>query len=202
MKLEVLGPDGQLVDTLPTAKRRGLSRVTWSMRMPPPRVPTAASAAGGAFIGPRLLPGTYTVKLTKDQEVYETRLDVVADARSTHTAADRKAQFDLALRLYTLLGEMTDVVDRMNAVRVGLDTRAARLPTTDALAGQAARRLGRRRRTEEEDCRDQGRRDDYRRGTPARVPGGTVRERRRLRGAPVRRAGAAHRRARARARRT
>ena len=136
MKLEVWGPDGQLVDTLPTAKRRGLSRVTWSMRMPPPRVPTAASAAGGAFIGPRLLPGTYTVKLTKDQEVYETRLNVVADARSTHTAADRNAQFDLALRLYKLLGEMTDVVDRMNAVRVGLDTRAARLPPTDALAGR------------------------------------------------------------------
>ncbi|MGE5816197.1 MAG: WD40/YVTN/BNR-like repeat-containing protein, partial [Acidobacteriota bacterium] len=134
MKIEVFDSAGKLVDTLPTAKRRGLSRVTWSMRMPPPRVPTAASAAGGAFLGPRLLPGTYTVKMTKDQDVYETKLAVVADPRSRHTEADRKAQFDLAVRLYRLLGEMTDVVDRMNRVRAGLDSSAAKLPAKDALA--------------------------------------------------------------------
>jgi photosystem II stability/assembly factor-like uncharacterized protein len=133
MKLEVFDSDGTLVDTLSTAKRRGLGRVTWSMRMPPPRVPPAASAAGGAFLGPRLLPGTYTLKMTKEQQVYTTRLNVVPDSRSTHTAADRKMQFDLARRLYGLLGEMTDVVDRLNAVRTELDARAVKLPANDAL---------------------------------------------------------------------
>jgi hypothetical protein len=136
MKLEVFDSAGKLVDTLPTAKRRGLSRVTWSMRMPPPRVPTAASAAGGAFIGPRLLPGTYTVKLTKDQDVYETKLTVVPDPRSTHTAADRQTQFDLALKLYGLLGEMTDLVDRMNTVRAQLDSSVAKLKANDPLAAR------------------------------------------------------------------
>jgi hypothetical protein len=59
MKLEVLDSTGKHLATLPTSKRRGLSRVTWSMRMPPARIPPAATAAFGP--GPRFMPGTYTV---------------------------------------------------------------------------------------------------------------------------------------------
>jgi hypothetical protein len=101
------------------------------MRLKPPRVPTAASLGGGAFIGPRLLPGAYTVKMTKDKQIYTAELNVVADPRSTHTAQDRKAEFDLAMKLYKLLGEMTYTVDRINAVRLALDDRASKLPAGD-----------------------------------------------------------------------
>jgi hypothetical protein len=83
-----------------------------------------------------LLPGIYTVRLTKDQDVYETKLTVVADPRSRHTEADRKAQFDLAVRLYGVLGDMTDLVDRMNRVRAGLESGAAKLPPKDALVAR------------------------------------------------------------------
>ena len=115
------------------SKRRGLSRAGWSMRLKPPRVPTAASAAGGSF-GPRVLPGTYTVRMTKDKNVYETKLQVVPDPRSKHTPEDRKAQFDLAVKLYGLLGDMTFAVDRINGVRSGLLDRAGKLPEGDPLA--------------------------------------------------------------------
>ena len=116
------------------SKRRGLNRIPWPMRMKAPKVPTAASAAFGAAFGPRLLPGTYTVKMTKDKNVYTTQLTVVADPRAKHTAADRKAQLDLALKLYSLLGDMTFSVDRINNVRLALDERAAKLPADDPLA--------------------------------------------------------------------
>ena len=42
-------------------------------------------------------------------------------------------QFDFAVRLYGLLGDMTDLVGRMNAVRSGLDARAEKLPAGDKL---------------------------------------------------------------------
>src|SRR5207245_419153 len=61
------------------------------------------------------------------------QLQVVPDPRSKHTALDRKAQFDLALKLYSELGDMTYAVDRINGVRLGLDTRAAKLPASDPL---------------------------------------------------------------------
>ena len=132
MKLEVRDSAGKLVTTLPTSKRRGLSRVAWSMTMPPPRIPPAASAAFG--VGPRFLPGRYTVKLVDGDNEYTSPLQVIRDPRVTHTAADRKAQFDLALKLYGMLGEMTTLVDRMNAVRGGLEARAAGMTASDTIA--------------------------------------------------------------------
>lgn len=107
LKIEVFDPDGKLLGTIPSSKRRGLSRATWPMRLKAPKVPRAASAAFGAAFGPRVLPGTYTVKMTKDKQVYTTQLLVGTDPRSKHTPADRKTQFDLALKLYDLLGNMT-----------------------------------------------------------------------------------------------
>ncbi len=132
MTLEVRDSAGKLVQVLPTSKRRGLSRVAWSMRLPPPRIPPAATAAFA--VGPRFLPGTYTVKLVEGGQQYTAPLRVESDPRSTHTMADRQAQFDLSMRLYGMLNDMTDVVERMNGVRAGLENRATLLPSNDSLA--------------------------------------------------------------------
>src|SRR2546430_17331319 len=69
LKLEVFDSNGQLLDTLPASKRKGLNRVAWSMRLKPPRVPTAAQAAFFSTQGPRVLPGAYLVRLTKADQV-------------------------------------------------------------------------------------------------------------------------------------
>jgi len=133
LKIEVLDASGKVVGTIPSSKRRGLNRATWPMRLKAPQVPRAASAAFGAAIGPHLLPGTYTVRMTKDKQVYTTELQVVPDPRSKHSAEDRRAQFDLATKLYALLGNMTYSVERINNVRLALDDRTAKLPANDPL---------------------------------------------------------------------
>jgi len=132
MKLEVRDSAGKLVQTLPTSKRRGLSRVAWSMRMPPPQIPTAATAAFA--VGPRFLPGTYTVKLVDGSNVYTAPLKVTKDPRMAHSLADRQAQWELANKLYGMLNEMTGVVGRMNTVRTGLEGRAGSMSAADSLA--------------------------------------------------------------------
>ena len=43
-------------------------------------------------------------------------------------------QFDLAQKLYALLGEMAFAVDRINGVRLALDDRASKLPANDPVA--------------------------------------------------------------------
>jgi hypothetical protein len=90
-------------------------------------------------MGPRLLPGTYTVKLTKDNQVYTTQLSIVPDPRSKHTAEERRTQFKLSMTLYHLLEDMTFEVDRINAVRMSLEERAANFPAADPLAEQLRR---------------------------------------------------------------
>ena len=136
LKIEVLDSAGKVVGTIPSSKRRGLNRASWPMRLKAPHVPRAASAAFGAAVGPRLLPGTYTVRMTKDKQVYTTPLQVIVDPRSTHTAEDRRAQFDLGMKLYDLLGNMTFSVERINGMRLALEDRAAKLPANDPLASR------------------------------------------------------------------
>jgi hypothetical protein len=131
MKLEVRDSTGKVVATLPTSKRQGISRAAWSMTMPPPRMPPAAT--GGFGTGPRLLPGKYTVTLIDGDNVYTTVLHVVRDPRVTHTMADRRAEYDLALKLYGMLGQMTTLVQNMNGLRAQLGARAAALPAGDPL---------------------------------------------------------------------
>lgn len=133
LTIEIIGPDGKSLGKIPSSKRRGLSRTTWSMRMPPPKVPTAASAAWSASIGPRVLPGIYTVKMTKDTQIYTTKLPVVPDPRAPYTPEDRKMQFDLAMKLCGILSDMTYAVDRINGVRLALDGRASKLEAGDPL---------------------------------------------------------------------
>ena len=136
LKIEVFDQAGKLVATMPSSKRRGLSRVTWSMRVKAPTVPPAASVAFGAAFGARVLPGAYTVKMSKDKDVFTTQLRVLPDPRVKHTLADRQAQFALAQKLSGMLGDMTFAVDRINGARQGLEDRIAKLPAGDSLAAR------------------------------------------------------------------
>jgi len=116
MKIEILDAQGKVVDTLPPNNRRGISRVEWPMRLKAPRVPPAATAAFDASQGPRVLPGTYTVRMTRGKETYTTQLNIGLDPRAKFTAEDRRLEFDAAMRLYNLLGDMSFDVDRINGV--------------------------------------------------------------------------------------
>jgi len=138
MKLEVFDDKDRLVDTLPASSRRGITRVVWSMRLKPPKVPPAAVIAGEATIGPRVVPGTYTIKLTRRSEVYSTPIVATVDARAKFTVEDRKQEFAAAMRVSKLLGDLTFDVDRINGVRQDLSARATSLGKDDILAQQLA----------------------------------------------------------------
>ncbi|MDP3859790.1 MAG: hypothetical protein Q8Q73_18675 [Stagnimonas sp.] len=117
LKIEILDSSGKVIDELPASKRRGLNRVVWSMRVPPPRVPPAVQLAFAGTQGPRVLPGIYTVRMTKNGEVVEQKLTVGLDRRSSFTVADRKAQFDAAMRVHRLFGEESALMDRILQLR-------------------------------------------------------------------------------------
>jgi len=132
LKVEVLDPSGNVIETLPASKRRGLNRITWSMRVKPPVVPPAAQLANFGTIGPRVVPGTYKVRMTKNKQVYEMPLEVGVDRRSGFTPADRQAQYDAAMRVHGMFGAMTDLLQRINLVREGTAAALAGVPANDA----------------------------------------------------------------------
>src|SRR5216117_1314708 len=136
MKLELFDLSRRVIDELPASKRPGLNRVTWTMRAKPPRVPPAAQIAGSAIRGPRLVPGDYTVRLTKAGKVYDTKLTVALDRRAKFSSADRKAQFDAAMRVRALFGDESALMSRIIGLRQALAQTGAALPEGDPLRTQ------------------------------------------------------------------
>jgi hypothetical protein len=94
LKLEIYDAKGNKVSSFTGGKRRGLNRVDWPMRLPPPRIPAATSLVGhpGAFTGPRVPEGTYTVKLIKGKDTFTSELKLLPDPRSKSSPADRALQ--------------------------------------------------------------------------------------------------------------
>ena len=82
------------------------------------------------------MPGDYAVRLTKAGKVYETKLTVGLDRRAKFSSADRKAQFDAALRVVALFGDESALMDRIIALRQGLAQTGAALPEGDPLRKQ------------------------------------------------------------------
>ncbi|HEY5036618.1 MAG TPA: hypothetical protein VII74_05755 [Chthoniobacterales bacterium] len=132
LKIEVLDQSGRVVDTLPASKRPGLNRVTWSMHEKPPRVPPAAQIAFSGTTGPRVLPGTYTIRMTKNGKQYETKLTLVLDRRDKFTLADRKAQYDAAEKVKALFGDESSLMDRIVALRTDLTKSEGALASDDS----------------------------------------------------------------------
>src|SRR5213082_2141073 len=133
LKLEILDSSGRVIDELPASKRPGLNRVTWPMRVKPPRVPPAAQIAFAGVRGPRLVPGVYTVRLTKAGKVSETKLTIDLDRRANFSAADRKAQFDAAMNVHTLFDEESALMDRIVSLRKALASSGGALSEADPL---------------------------------------------------------------------
>lgn len=138
LKLEVYDAQGALVATLTGGKRRGINRVDWPMRLPPPKMPPATSLVTQpfSFLGPRLPAGTYTVKLIQGQESYTSQVELVPDPRSQDSAEDRALQQETLTRLYGMLGRLTYVVDAATAAHDAARERSNGLPEKDRLRRQ------------------------------------------------------------------
>jgi photosystem II stability/assembly factor-like uncharacterized protein/outer membrane lipoprotein-sorting protein len=134
IKLEILDSDGKVIDTISASKRRGINRVAWSMSVKPPRVPRAAQLAFNASQGPRVPPGTYTVRLTKGSQSIQTQIPIQVDRRASYSAADRAEQFRAVMQAHALFNKMSDLVDRLDATSRGAMARAQGLAASDPLA--------------------------------------------------------------------
>ncbi|ANM32234.1 hypothetical protein ABI59_12845 [Acidobacteria bacterium Mor1] len=138
LKIEIYDPEGNWITTLPTTKRRGLNRVSWSMRGRAPKIPPSASLVPQffSFLGPQVPAGTYKVKLIRGKESYEMPLRVEPHPDLGHSAEDLAAQDKAAARLYALVERLTFLVDRLIDIRDQAQTHRDGLGEKDKLGGR------------------------------------------------------------------
>jgi hypothetical protein len=99
----------------------GLNRFVWDMRYPDAvRFPGMILWAGETR-GPRVVPGTYQVKLTIDGKTMQESFEVKADPRLRTTPSDYAKQLDLALKIRDKLSETHNAIISIRDVRKQVD---------------------------------------------------------------------------------
>ncbi len=114
--VEVYDKEGNLLQSIPGSKRKGLNKVSWNLRMKPPKIASGGTKIDfGGFIAPMVLPGDYTVKIkTKDKEYTQTIKLVHDEKNKDFSLADRQLQYKTAMLLYKMHEELAAAVDDIN----------------------------------------------------------------------------------------
>jgi hypothetical protein len=82
-----------------------------------PHVPPAVQLAFAGTQGPRVPPGSYTVRMEKDGRTYTMPLTVGLDRRVSWTLADREAQYEAAMKVYALFNDESALFGRIAGLR-------------------------------------------------------------------------------------
>ncbi len=121
VKLRYYDSKNNLLYERPASKRKGINVATWDMRMKSPKAAkTGASLDMGGFISPLLEAGTYKVVLMIGDKSYETKVELMDDKTSVHSAEDRKMQRSLCLDLYNQVEDLAFFTQQIVSLQTNL----------------------------------------------------------------------------------
>ncbi|TMI93191.1 MAG: glycosyl hydrolase, partial [Bacteroidetes bacterium] len=116
VKVEIYDKDNNLVQSIPGSKRKGINKVSWNLRMKPPKVASGGTKIDfGGFVAPMVLPGDYIVKLKVGDKEYTQTIKVIHDENNKELSiADRQLQYKTATQLYKMHEDLAETVDDIN----------------------------------------------------------------------------------------
>jgi photosystem II stability/assembly factor-like uncharacterized protein len=98
--------------------QHGLNRFAWNLRYPEAAKFEGLVLWGGGTDGPRVPPGTYSVRLTIGDEAPQTvTAQLKQDPRTSASQADLQSQFDFLLAANRKLTEIHEQIERIREVR-------------------------------------------------------------------------------------
>ncbi len=148
VKVEILDGGGKAIRELRNNPARTdiINRATWDLRYEPPHLvaqrttpaenphlweeprfrgaetrPVTHWGIAQAQVGPMVVPGKYSVRLTVDGQSFTQPLEILADPNFTATQADLEASLKLQLRIREDISATSDMVNQIEAMRKQLD---------------------------------------------------------------------------------
>jgi photosystem II stability/assembly factor-like uncharacterized protein len=117
----------------------GLNRFVWDMRYGDAVRFPGMILWSGETRGPKVVPGTYQVKLTVDGSTLTDTFEIRADPRLATTAADYGKQLDLSLKIRDKLNETHNAIIQIRDVKKQIDDLVKRVggPGTIADSGKS-----------------------------------------------------------------
>lgn len=140
LTVEILDRSGKVVQSLPAGTHQGINRVYWNMRLPSPKSAAAPGLGARALVGPMVSEGTYTVRVTRGEEVATGSVKLLPDPLGNHPVAARQQRQKLLLQLYEMQADLAYIADATTSVRDGLRGRAAALRKKAGSSPEAASR--------------------------------------------------------------
>jgi photosystem II stability/assembly factor-like uncharacterized protein len=119
----------------------GFNRYAWNLRYPEAKKFEGMILWGGGTDGPRLVPGTYNVRLTVGDETMTVPAQLKPDPRASSTPADLQAQFDFLLAANRKLTEIHQQIERICEVRTQLTSLRERVGKDNPAITDAAKAL-------------------------------------------------------------
>ncbi len=130
--------------------RPGFNRYVWNLRYPEAKKFEGLILWGGGTDGPRVVPGTYTVRLTVGEDAPITTTAVLKqDPRTSASPADLQAQFELLIGANRKLSEVHEQIERIRELRKQLTDLKSRAKDNKAIV-DAAKDLDKKMTTIEE----------------------------------------------------
>ncbi len=112
-------------DVLPA--EAGLNKHSWNLETPGFERFDDLILWIDARSGPSIPPGSYCARLTVDNEVRETRFDVVADPRTTLSPADYEARYAFAIETRDLVSRIHAGIRRIRSLKAQLERAQGRV---------------------------------------------------------------------------
>jgi photosystem II stability/assembly factor-like uncharacterized protein len=108
--------------TLP--KEEGINAAVWDLSYSGPEMIEGSKLEfAPPLLGPRVLPGTYIVRLTVDNQISASQFTLLSDPRVSSSAADLSAGNTLALSIRDDISRLTLLVREIRSVRSQLEAR-------------------------------------------------------------------------------
>ena len=146
VQLQVLDDEGKVVRDVRSTGRAGLNRAAWDLRYESPRLiamrttpaenphiweeprfrgqdtrPVTHWGLDTAQVGPIVVPGRYTVKLTVDGQSFTQPIEILKDPKIAASVADLDLSVKLQLRLRDDISAAADMVNAIEVMRKQLE---------------------------------------------------------------------------------
>ncbi len=150
--LEILDASGRIIRTVKgthkvkgkeepvVPNKAGIDRYVWDFTEDPPTkwYGAAREEYQGPKMGPVVVPGTYTVRLSLGGRTLEESVAVKPDPRDDWTAAQYQAGFAYAQKYSAVYGKIDEALNNLDAIKKSLTGAAAAAKSDPAIAQQIA----------------------------------------------------------------
>ena len=140
-KIEIVDGAGKVIRDLGAIPQEaGLNRVNWDLRYQGPhqrRAPSPEQEDNGFRfrpVGPQVLPGKYTVRLTAGGQTLTREIEVKADPTIPVTEAELRSQLDVNLKLRDMQSSVNDALRSIDTFKAELDQAEASVKALDPQA--------------------------------------------------------------------